>query len=647
MMEIPQRHTISDLPDENPANAAGNDHGLSAIETRLEIALKALNAGVWEWDPSTDTLFWSAKCFEIFKLEPGPVTVKSWMSKVFPDDIPRVKEMWSRISMQAGWFDLEFRILVDKMPRWVRKSGYYLDGPAEIHEKVTGVMVDISDEKNFNDKLFDNQRFFKAIIEDQTELICRFRPEGMVTFANKAFTIFFGVSPFNILKLSLSEVFPTQDYDKILKLLKCIRPSKEHVNFEQRITHEDGKTSLLQWTLRAIFGKDEHPEEYQLVGRDVTEIEESREALRRSEEMFRLIAENSNDIISIHQDNGSVEYVSPSVQHILGYSPEELYMVQGLSIVCDEDYHTMTQCYESLQFSKKPVLLTFRLKDKQGKLIWFESMIQRQHDSKGESTGKVIAVSRNIHSRKIVEEQQKQTEIQLKEANMTKDKFFSIIAHDLRSPFTSILGFSRLLSEEYDDFSDEDRKMMVTQIQNSTETTFQLLDNLLAWAKTQLGRTIINPELFTLESLIAETVKQTMPQALIKNISLVSDRIEDVEIFADQNMIRTVLRNLVSNAVKFSFPGGTIELDSFIEDNKLTITVTDHGTGIPPEALDKLFNLSEQTITTKGTANEKGTGLGLILCREFIEKNGGSIAAKSEMGKGSTFSIILPINSPD
>jgi signal transduction histidine kinase len=273
-------------------------------------------------------------------------------------------------------------------------------------------------------------------------------------------------------------------------------------------------------------------------------------------------------------------------------------------------------------------------------------MIQRQHDNKGETTGKVIAVSRNIHARKMVEEQQKQTEIQLKEANMTKDKFFSIIAHDLRSPFTSILGFSRLLSEEYDDFSDEDRKMMVTQIQNSTETTFQLLDNLLAWAKTQLGRTIINPELFTLESLIAETVKQTTPQALIKNISLVSDRIEDVEIYADQNMIRTVLRNLVSNAVKFSFPGGTIELDSFIKDNKLTITVTDHGTGIPPDVLDKLFNLSEQTITTKGTANEKGTGLGLILCREFIEKNGGSIAAKSEMGKGSTFSINLPINSP-
>lgn len=645
-MDTPQRHTVSDLTGEKPAVAAGNEHGLPVIENRLEIALKALNAGVWEWDPATDALFWSRKCFEIFKLDPGPVSVQAWMSKVFPDDIPRIKEMWSRISMQAGWFDLEFRILVENVPRWIRKSGYYLDGASEAHEKVTGVMVDITDEKDFNDKLFDNQRFFKAIIEDQTEFICRFRSEGMVTFANKAFTIFFGVSPFNILKLSLSEVFPTQDYDKIIKLIKCIKPSKKNVNFEQRIIREDGKTSFLQWTLRAIYGKDEQAEEYQLVGRDVTEIEESREALRRSEEMYRLIAENSNDIISIHLDDGSIEYVSPSVQHILGYSPDELYLVQGLTIVCEEDFTTMKQCYESLQLSKEPVLLTFRLKDKQGKLIWFESMIQRQHDNKGETTGKVIAVSRNIHARKMVEEQQKQTEIQLKEANMTKDKFFSIIAHDLRSPFTSILGFSRLLSEEYDDFSDEDRKMMVTQIQNSTETTFQLLDNLLAWAKTQLGRTIINPELFTLESLIAETVKQTTPQALIKNISLVSDRIEDVEIYADQNMIRTVLRNLVSNAVKFSFPGGTIELDSFIKDNKLTITVTDHGTGIPPDVLDKLFNLSEQTITTKGTANEKGTGLGLILCREFIEKNGGSIAAKSEMGKGSTFSINLPINSP-
>ena len=272
-------------------------------------------------------------------------------------------------------------------------------------------------------------------------------------------------------------------------------------------------------------------------------------------------------------------------------------------------------------------------------------MVQRQYNNKGEATGKVIAVSRNIQSRKLVEEQQKLTEQRLKEANITKDKFFSIIAHDLRSPFTSILGFTRLLNEEYDDFSDEDRKMMVKQIQNSTESTFQLLDNLLAWAKTQLGRTIYNPETFTLENLIAESVKQTTPQAQIKKIAITCERFEDVILYADQNMIRTVMRNLLSNAIKFSFPDGRIEIETIPGKDFLTIGIADHGTGISPEVVGKLFSLTEQATTTKGTANEKGTGLGLILCKEFVERNGGTISVRSETGKGSTFSFTVPIGN--
>jgi signal transduction histidine kinase len=257
----------------------------------------------------------------------------------------------------------------------------------------------------------------------------------------------------------------------------------------------------------------------------------------------------------------------------------------------------------------------------------------------------VIAVSRNVHSRKLVEEQQKLTEQQLKEANLTKDKFFSVIAHDLRSPFTSILGFTRLLNDEYDDFTDDERKMMLNQIQNSTESTFQLLDNLLAWAKTQLGRTIFNPESFTLDSLVNESVKQTLPQAQTKNIEISVGKIVEIILYADLNMLRTALRNLLSNAVKFSFPGGVIKVETSVESQNLSITIADQGTGIENQLMQKLFSLNEEVSATKGTANEKGTGLGLILCKEFVERNGGTISANSEVGKGSTFRIDLPVSA--
>jgi PAS domain S-box-containing protein len=470
-------------------------------------------------------------------------------------------------------------------------------------------------------------------------------PDGSITFINRAFSRFFGISTESHNSHILAGVFPEKDFIKIRKLLKHIKPPKHFVNYEQRGFQQDGNAFVVHWTIRAINNKADQPEEYQFVGRDVTEIETSREALRRSEEMFRLIAENSNDIISIHPEGGNIEYVSPSVKHILGYHPDELTGSLADDLVYEEDFGILQSCSKILRESIDPVLITIRLKEKSGNLIWFESMIQRQYNNNGKASGKVIAVSRNIQQRKLVEEQQILTEQQLKEANLTKDKFFSIIAHDLRSPFTSILGFTRLLDDEYDEFTDEERKTMVKQILNSTESTFQLLDNLLAWAKTQLGRTIYTPESFTLESLISESVKLTLPQAQIKNIKISIGKTEDLTLFADQNMIRTIMRNLLSNAVKFSFPDGLIELDTSFADNILTISVSDHGTGMPPETLNSLFSLTEKVPSTKGTANEKGTGLGLILCREFVERNGGTIHVESAVGKGSTFFVTLPVIS--
>lgn len=234
----------------------------------------------------------------------------------------------------------------------------------------------------------------------------------------------------------------------------------------------------------------------------------------------------------------------------------------------------------------------------------------------------------------------------LQEANFTKDKFFSIIAHDLRSPFTSILGFTRLLNEEYDDFSNDERRMMIKQILSSTEITFQLLDNLLTWAKTQLGRTSFTPEYFDIESLILETVNLAAPQARIKGITLNVLMVEKTRVFADVNMVRTIFRNLISNAVKFSYEGGMVTVEAKMIDDKMRISVTDKGTGIEPKTLKALFCLDEKVTSSKGTANEKGTGLGLILCKEFVEKNGGTIAVESKIGEGSTFSFTLPVDQP-
>lgn len=616
------------------------------FENRLEVALKALKAGAWELEPHSGKLEWSSKCYEIFDIEPGPVSPEKWMGKVHPEDIDRVKTQWSRISARMGWFELDFRIMAYGKPHWIRKSGYYLPGSHENGERITGVMADISEEKYFNDRLLDSQRFFKAIVEDQTELICRIRPDGSFTFVNQAFARFFGKPVPTLLTLTLREIIIPKDYAKIRRLLNLVKPVSTVVNFDHQLEKPGSGPAMMQWTIRAIYTEGDILSEYQFVGRDVTEVESSREALRRSEEMFRLIAENSNDIISIHPHDGTVEYVSPSVKNILGYTAEEITGSKAGTLIYEKDLPDISTLGKRLKKCPNPVLAAFRIKDHEGKLIWFESMIQPQYNSHGEATGKIIAVTRDISARKQAEAQQKLVEKQLKEANFAKDKFFSIIAHDLRSPFTSILGFSRLLNEEYDDFSDEDRKTMVQQILISTEHTFQLLDNLLAWAKTQMGHTCVYPEIFRLEGLINETVQLASAQAESKNISIKQLSNHQFEVKADVNMTKTVMRNLLSNAIKYSYEGAQIVVDSKREGDMVRITVTDHGTGIHADTLRILFSLDEKVISAKGTANEKGTGLGLILVREFVERNGGTISVESEYGKGSRFSFTLPLN-PD
>jgi PAS domain S-box-containing protein len=588
------------------------------FETRYEIALGALKAGVWDWCPGTNKLNWNERCFEIAGIEPGEITLKQLYSIVHPSDRERVKTMWSRITTNFGWFDLEFRILVNDSTRWVRKSGYYLKSEDEEPGLVSGVVVDITEAKEFHEKLLESRSLFQTVVDDQTELICRFNSGKILTFCNKAFRKFFNLTDDAIGLSDLKSFFDPRDYIRLRRVIKTLVGGKTVSGFNQKYSTGDKGFLRVQWTLRAFFDKESAVSGYQFVGRDITEIELHRDALRRSEEMFRLIAENSNDIISIHSLDGIVEYVSPSVRGILGYKPENIAGIDVGDLIYSDDKPVMLQIGRQLTRYNKPVLISFRIEDTNGNLIWFESMIQPQYDSKGEATGRVIAVTRNIHKRKLVEEQQKRVETELKEANLTKDKFFSIIAHDLRSPFTSILGFSRLLNDEYDDFSDQERKLMVQQILTSTESTYQLLDNLLAWGKSQMGNSSPSPEDFYIEALIRETITQANVQALSKQIELSFVADSSTIVFADINMCRVVLRNLISNAIKYSYAGSLVEIVIGINNDFAEILVRDHGVGISAEILKTIFTLSNKGSSTKGTANERGTGLGLILVKEFV-----------------------------
>ncbi|MDD4602853.1 MAG: GAF domain-containing sensor histidine kinase [Bacteroidales bacterium] len=239
------------------------------------------------------------------------------------------------------------------------------------------------------------------------------------------------------------------------------------------------------------------------------------------------------------------------------------------------------------------------------------------------------------------EEALKFSENQLRESNISKDKFFSIIAHDLRGPFNAIIGFSDLLYNEFDSFDESEKKAMIKNIYDASLGTFKLLENLLEWSRIKTGRSIPSLEYVDLSTIANACLSLLRPQAEKKNIKLFSGIHFGSIAYCDENMIKTVIRNILSNAIKFSQIGGFVKIWANLKEEWIEVIVTDNGVGIANENLGKLFQLDE-SVKTKGTMGETGTGLGLILCHEFIELNGGSIKAESEPGKGCQISFTIP-----
>jgi len=230
---------------------------------------------------------------------------------------------------------------------------------------------------------------------------------------------------------------------------------------------------------------------------------------------------------------------------------------------------------------------------------------------------------------------------ELRELNATKDKFFSIIAHDLKNPFNTLMGFTELLLDNLEEYNTAKIREFIQILSDTSKQSYALLENLLEWSRSQTGRIQLNPENVDLYVLVDENISLLQSHVTKKKIKLVHELTSPLKVYADSNMARTVIRNLISNAIKYTKENGTIIVAAQPVEDYIEVAISDTGVGIKPENLAKLFRI-DVNYSTRGTADEGGTGLGLILCKEFISKNNGKIWVESEFGKGSTFKFTLP-----
>nr|WP_321411501.1 PAS domain-containing sensor histidine kinase [uncultured Carboxylicivirga sp.] len=378
-------------------------------------------------------------------------------------------------------------------------------------------------------------------------------------------------------------------------------------------------------------------------GKDITNRKLDEVALKNSQLLLRASLENQKDTILFSiSKNYEYLYFNSAHQKVMKYAYDKEIKIGANILECisnEEDRIVAKENYDrALRGESHSNIRIFGNENK----AYYESFFNPIKNEKNEIIG-ATGLARDISERKKSELALQKSEKELKELNSTKDKLFSIISHDLRGPFSSIIGLSELLIENLNDTTFTDFEKYLRVINNSANNTLILLDNLLNWAKSQTGTLNFNPEKMILSEVVTEVINLYKPIARAKKIALNYFNLEEIDVFADKNILETVLRNLISNAIKFTDYEGDIWIYASRKDNWVEITVSDNGVGITKEKQKELFKLSTDS-STNGTKNKEGSGLGLILCKDFIEIQKGKLWVESREGKGSAFKFTIPRN---
>jgi len=386
---------------------------------------------------------------------------------------------------------------------------------------------------------------------------------------------------------------------------------------------------------------------YTLIGtiQDITERKMSEEALRKSEARLSNVIEGTNVGTWEWNIQSGETVFNERWAEIIGYKLDELRPTSiktWIDLARTDDLPEVEEQLKDVFAGTRPLYdIECRMKHHNGDWVWVHTRGKVVEWTKDSKPLRMTGTHTDITERKLGEEKMVQLNLQLKELNAAKDKFFSIIAHDLKNPFNAIIGFSNILIEQINKKDYEGITEYAGIILDSSKRAMSLLSNLFQWSRSQTGRMEFNPESIELVGLINDVIKLSNDSAQQKSITITKELPQSLNISADKAMINAILRNLISNAIKFTNKDGNIIISAQQEQNEVVVTVCDNGVGIRKDAIEKLFRIDE-SYTTAGTQKEKGTGLGLLLCKEFVFKHGGKIWVTSEFGKGSSFCFTIP-----
>jgi len=521
-------------------------------------------------------------------------------------------------------------------------SVFDLQGAPRYH---IAVFSDISEKKKSEQEL----NLIRSIFETATEGII-LTQNGKITLANIAFANMFGYSSIDdILNLNPLEFIAEIDRNRAEEDYSIYSPKENTPKFIYEGITTDGNSITFEKSIKKF---SEVNSEYIIESyTDITEQQKAKLALEKSEERYRSITENIDDAIwtmEFGENKFPKFFISPSVFEITKYTDEEFINDSKLWIRMihpDDKENTLSKLKRVYKDRvRKQVELEYRILDKQGSLVWVRNKLNFVRNDFGKII-RVFGLFSDITLNKKNEEKVLKTTNALKTLNDSKDKFISIVSHDLRTPFSSILGFTDLLLTD-NDLSEDKQKQYIGFIQESAQNMLKLVNSILDWTRLQTGRIEYVAERLDVQTVVNNSIQMLSGNAIKKQIKLYSTIEHEVFVHGDRNLLLQVFNNLISNAIKFTQEGGEvfISAEPLVDKKVIQFSVNDSGVGISDNDIDKLFSVDSKH-TTVGTKGEKGSGLGLSLVKEIISMHGGEIYVESVANTGTSFIFTIPISS--
>lgn len=618
---------------------------LSESEQRLQFVLQGSQLGYWDWNLATGEVKRNERWAEMlgYDLEDIEFNVKQWIDFIHPDDQDMaLKSIQDHLDGITPMHRLEYRMQHrDGHYVWILDQAQAVkwDSDGKVL-RMSGTHTDITDRKMAEEILNKTNAYLENLINYANAPIIVWDTNFKITRFNKAFEMLSGLDESKVLGQSLEILFSEEKAQDSMNLIRKTLTGERWEAVEIEILNLDGSAHTILWNSATIFATDGlTPIATIAQGQDISERVKAEQALLHEQFFSKSLLDSMPGIFYLYS-YPDLKLVRWNKNHelLLGYNSDEL---DNWSVFDWIDIKTREAIFE-----------TTKKINEEGQLMLEVSLLTKDRRPipfilsgvKIELMGQkyIMGVGLDMTEHKKAEDEIRNKNEQLRKINAEKDKFFSIIAHDLRSPFNSFLGLTQIMAEELSSLTMSQIQKIADSMSRSANNLYRLLENLLQWSQVKQGLIPFSPVSGNLKRIIDESIGMAQDSAKNKGIGLVCEIQESIRIFVDVNMFQTILRNLISNAVKFTPRGGQIDVSARLSDPEtIEISVKDSGIGMNPEMVNNLFKIDLQANRT-GTEDEPSTGLGLLLCKEFVEKHDGRIWAESEEGKGSVFYFTLP-----